>query len=203
MTLKNYCSLVKGEIEVWDQYVDIGTPYYNFNGENCFGNTDEDHHLFLMENWFLNLEVTTNHDNVCSVDCFTAIKEVWPEIVENMRNDKSYFSFLSSWEDINDDEAIAEYVEDVFSCLSQGYYNMAKDFCHFLKLEEKYLEGIAADVCYNRRKVVDIEQAPDCDEVFYYCLDELTNDISHGTGNVIVYYIFIPALDLVCRYCSY
>ncbi len=134
MTLREYCSLVKGEVEVWDAYIDVSIPYYNYDGENCFEDNEEDHYLHLMENWFLSLPVTSNNGSVGSVDCFHAIEENWDRILKGMQEDGGYNSFLNSYSDWHDDEMIADYVEDVFTTMSQGYYSMAKDFCLFVGL---------------------------------------------------------------------
>lgn len=134
MTLREYCKALGGEIEVWDKEIDISYPYYNYDGDNTFG--EEDEFLHAMENWFLSLPVAEKYrENRCSVDVFHVIEEHWDDIVEQMKDDVGYENFLSNWgADINDDEAIAEFVEDVFTCLSQGMYGFAEDFCKFMNL---------------------------------------------------------------------
>ncbi len=49
--------------------------------------------------------------------------------------------------------------------------------------------------------VVDIEHYPDCDEIDFEEID--STDISQGSGNVIIRYFYIPALDIICRYVDF
>lgn len=135
MTLRELGSLLGDEIEVWDKEVDISIPYY-FYGVNCFEDNDEERDLHLMENWFLSLPVESINGYTCTVDVFSRVKENWDHIVAMMKKDPSYFSFLSCFSDPNDDEAIAEFTEDIFTCLSQGFYGFAKDFVSFFSLDK-------------------------------------------------------------------
>lgn len=137
MKLKDYCA-VRFETEVWDEQVDVYPPVYVYE-DRYYDDTEEDHFLFLLEDWFLNLEVTTAHDDVCCVDVFSAIKQNWRRIVKMMKKTDGYERFLSSYGDdiYDDDDAIASIADDVFKTLSQGYYGCAEDFCRFLGLNEK------------------------------------------------------------------
>ena len=137
MTLKEFCKAHDNEIEVWDRVVDIGCPYYNYGGDvSPYGDDEKDADLNLMEEWILSLPVDPISDSVCDVDVFSAVKDNWHDIVAGMTADGGYKHFLNGYEDIDDDDAIADYVEDVFTCLSQGYYGFAKDFCDFMKLRK-------------------------------------------------------------------
>lgn len=48
---------------------------------------------------------------------------------------------------------------------------------------------------------VDIEEYPDCDVVEFEEIERI--DISQGTGNVIVKYLYMPESDTICRYVDY
>lgn len=206
MTLREYCKTVTGEVEVWDKEIDISYPYYNYDGENTF---DDDKTLVAMENWFLSLPVADRNGNHCSVDVFSAIKDCWKNIVEKMNDDGGYEFFLSNWgEDINDDEAIADYVEDIFTCLSQGLYGFAKDFCKFMDLTKESNRDIIDKVMKRYMngsiKVIALDTHPNWDTLGDYIdLDDISVDLSHGMGNVIRRYFYIPALDLIFSYTDY
>ena len=65
------------------------------------------------------------------------------------------------------------------------------------------LEKIEERVRNNKIPVVAIDKCPDCDKVEFEWLDDLSCDLSQGTGNVIIRYIYIPELDIVCTYADY
>jgi len=134
MTLREYCKIVKGEVEVWDKDVDVYPPYYNYDGENCFEDNEENHYLHLMENWFLSLPVGDSRQAVCSVECFREIEKNWDRILKGMQDQGDYTRFLNRYSDHHDEDMIIDYVEDVFNTMSQGFYGMAEDFCHFMNL---------------------------------------------------------------------
>lgn len=196
MKLLDYCKTCKGEIEVWDEQVDICAPYYNYDGEACFANNEEDQYLFLAERWFLSLDVKPIRAGVCSVDCFQAIDERWDDILCYMIASGAYGSFLNRFKDHHDDEMIAEFVEDVFTCLSQGYYGFAQDFCCMLDLSREYESAIAARCEAGEYKVVPLDSYPDPD-IFYYRLSDLDWDGSQGTGNLVYKYFYFPDTDTV------
>ena len=56
---------------------------------------------------------------------------------------------------------------------------------------------------YNGKSLplVDIEEYPDSEKIYFEEIDRY--DLSQGTGNVIVRYFFIPALNIVCRYVDF
>lgn len=137
MKLKDLCAINNGELEVIDRDVDISHPYYNYGGLT-FDDDMNEHYLILMEKWFQDLDVISINESICTINCFEVIKKQWSFIIKRMDNSGKYSYFISSYGGyeyiINDDEAIADYVEDIFICLSQGFYSFARDFCYFLDL---------------------------------------------------------------------
>ena len=112
------------ELEVWDTNVDISCPVYLY-GEHNYEDNEEDHNFYLMENWMNELEVTHAFRESCCVDVYSEIEKNWKQILE-MAKDRYILE--------DDEESIASYTEDVFTCLSQGYYGFAKDFVRFMNL---------------------------------------------------------------------
>lgn len=54
-----------------------------------------------------------------------------------------------------------------------------------------------------RIDVVTIGVFPDCDQVDFIELEDLSSDISQGSGNVIIRYFYIPGLDIVCKFADF
>lgn len=113
MTLREFCIKADCEVEVWDKEIDLGAPYYNYYGENTYYDTDEEHFLFLMENWLLSLPVAEvfAEDRV-SVDIYSQVEG------KIKKGDP------------------ADCVEDVFLCLAVGSEGFAKRFCKAMRLED-------------------------------------------------------------------
>jgi hypothetical protein len=127
MTLREFCKENEQyEIEVWDENVDIDCPYY-FYEKNTYEDDETDHYLHVLENWFLDLEVT--HSNLspfeisCCVDVYSFVEKHWDVL-------KQFYD--------NNYEPECDCTQDVFTTLSQGYYSFAKKFVTVLGLEEKY-----------------------------------------------------------------
>lgn len=133
MTLKDFVRFcVKDELEVWDQYVDIKQPVYCYP-EETYG--EDEPYLSKMADWFSSLEISNYNKGVVNVDVYHEIEKNWKTILIGMNENGGYTDFLMRWnKDIMDDEAIAEYVEDVFTILACGYEENAKDFCQFMGL---------------------------------------------------------------------
>lgn len=204
MTLKEYCTKHKGEIEVWDENVDIANPYYNYN-EYCYHYAKDEYFLFWLERWILSLPVKEIRDRVVSVDVFSFIEKRWETIVGKMKEDKDYDSFLSRYPDILEDgDAIADYVEDIFTTLSQGYEEMAHSMCfHFLydgdSLDKQIREEIEDRIDCDDIQIVEVDR----DNIYLSHLDYVgldSVDLSQGTGNVVRRFIYVPALDIVVTY---
>ena len=137
MTLRDYINSKRDfehceEYEVWDNDVDIRCPVYE-DVEMTYKDNEKEHNLYLMENWFLDLDVDTVSQSTVWVKCYDAIEWDWEPIYHKLE-EKGY----NVSDDCFDDEYIASYVEDIFTCLSQGYYSFAKDFVEIMNLEEKY-----------------------------------------------------------------
>lgn len=125
MTLRDFIECNKQyEVEVWDENVDIDCPYY-FYGENSYKDDDDEHNLYVLENWFLGLEVT--HSNVspfeisCCVDVYSIIEKNWET--------------LSMFYNSEDEEGMCDCTQDVFTALSQGVYGFARMFVKAMGLE--------------------------------------------------------------------
>lgn len=112
------------ELEVWDANVDISCPIYLY-GEHCYEDNEEDHNFYLMENWMNELEVSNCFRDSCCVDVYSEIEKNWKSIIEKAKE-------VYRLED--NEEDIAAFTEDVFTCLSQGYYNFAKYFVKLMNL---------------------------------------------------------------------
>lgn len=126
---------ISDEIEVWDEEIDIKQPVYVYP-ELTYENKGDEVDLYRMEQWFRNLEVTSSLTYSVCVNVFKEIKENWEHILEKMKNNSSYIGFLEEYgEDATCDEAIAEYVEDVFTILAIGFKKSAGDFCEFMEVE--------------------------------------------------------------------
>lgn len=204
MTLRDYCYTHKGEVEVWDKYIDIANPYYNQDGF-CYAYTEDEYFLFWLERWILSLPAEEIRNKVVSVDVFSFVRERWDSIVEKMKQDNDYDSFLERWgDDIDDDEAVAEYVEDIFTTLSQGYEDMAHSICfHFLyedgSLDKQIAEEIEDRIDYDDIQIVEVDR----DNIDLLHLDHVnlqSVDLSQGTGNVVKRFVYVPALDIVVTY---
>lgn len=125
MTLRDYIKLHSNdEIEVWDSEVDIPIPFYLY-GENTYRDNEDEHYLFQLENILLGLEVSNCHKETCCIDVFSLVKKNWKKLY------KLYTDL--PFEEVNDDESIADCVEDVFKVMSQGYYELGKKFAKALK----------------------------------------------------------------------
>lgn len=181
MTLREFCIKADCEVEVWDKEIDLGAPYYNYYGENTYKDNEEEHFLFLLENWILSLPVTEFIGETCvSVDVFSAVQNI---IACN-------------------DDTVADYVEDIFTTLAYGDYSFAKRFCEimFTSVDKEMIIKRFYDKKIN---VVTIDHYPDCDKIDFEEIDELKKDLSQGTGNVVIRYLYVPALDILCAYCDY
>lgn len=129
------------ELEVWDNDVDIAHPVYFYKEKTWDAN--EYLYLSLLEDWFLNIEVTsappadeTYFITNCCIQCF---REVYDYL--ERETDKCNLVLLDMFaehygDNIDDDETIAMFVEDIFTVLSQGYYKLAEDFCLLLGIKE-------------------------------------------------------------------
>ena len=112
MKLKDFIRLHKNdEIEVWDEVVDIANPYY-VEGDYAFDDED-DMNLRKMEQWIQELEITKIRGTTVMVNVYSKVKEKFTD---------------------DDDDIVCDYVEDIFTTLSQGYYGFAKMFCDEFKL---------------------------------------------------------------------
>lgn len=137
MTLRDYINSKRDfehceEYEVWDSDVDIRCPVYE-DVEMTYKDNEEEHNLYLMENWFLDLDVATVSQSTVCVKCYDAIDWEWEPIYHKLE-EKGY-NVSGDW---YDEEYECSYIEDIFTCLSQGYYSFAKDFVEIMNLEEKY-----------------------------------------------------------------
>lgn len=112
------------ELEVWDANVDISCPVY-LDGEHVYEDNEEDHNFYLMENWMNELEVSHCYRESCCVDVYSEIEKNWEMIKEKS---KGIYNLT------DDEEDIIGFTEDVFTCLSQGYYNFAKNFVKIMNL---------------------------------------------------------------------
>lgn len=135
MYLYELLEVAENDVEVWDDNVDISTPVYEYS-DYTYEDNDEDYYLHKMEEWFRNLEIKTHLTESVFVDVFSEIEKRWEHIVDCMKEKGRYSIFLYTYGDdiLDDDEAIADYVQDVFKTLSLGIYGMAKDFCEFMGL---------------------------------------------------------------------
>ena len=134
MLLKDLIN-ASNEVEVWDDAVDIANPVYFIDGEQTWDECEE-HHLFLLEKWLLGLEVTHVNRDSCCVNCFETVKKRLEDCYK--ANDfETLATFQEMYdEDFTDDDEIALFVEDIFTCLSQGYHNLSKRFCMLLGIKE-------------------------------------------------------------------
>ena len=123
MKLKEICN-EDIELEIWDAQVDIRCPIYLY-GEHNYQNNDDERNFYLMENWMNELEVSYYHGDSCCVDVYSEMEKNWATILEKAKD-----RYILS----DDDESIAAYTEDVFTCLAQGYYGFANDFVKFMGL---------------------------------------------------------------------
>lgn len=135
MTLRDYINSKRDfehceEYEVWDNDVDIRYPVYE-DVEMTYKDNEEEHNLYLMENWFLDLDVDTVSQSTVWVKCYDAIDCNWESIYHKLE-EKGY-NVTSDC----DEEYECSYIEDIFTCLSQGYYSFAKDFVEIMNLEKK------------------------------------------------------------------
>ena len=193
-----------GEVEVWDEYIDIANPYYNYDGDFSFEDNDEEHNLHMVEWWILSLPVTTDNGYSVCVDCYTAIREIWDSILAKMEEEPSYRNFLDRYEDHQDDEMIAEFVEDIFTTLSQGMYKMAEDLCWLLDIRDKRpfdVEQVITDYEHGKINEIEINHMPYRCGV--YSMPELTDDLSQGTGNVVVFHYYDTYYNIVISYVSF
>ena len=129
------------ELEVWDNDVDIANPVYFYKEKTWDAN--EYLYLSLLEDWFLNIEVTSAPPvdkayefTTCAIQCFRDVYDYLQKEAE-----KSNLVVLDMFaehygDNIDDDETVAMFVEDIFTVLSQGYYKLAKDFCAILGIKE-------------------------------------------------------------------
>lgn len=120
------------EYEVWDSDVDIRCPVYE-DVELTYKDNEKEHNLYLMENWFLDLDVATVSQSAVCVKCYDEIDWNWEPIYHKLE-EKGY-NVPGDW---YDEEYECSYIEDIFTTLSQGYYSFAKDFVEIMNLEEKY-----------------------------------------------------------------
>ena len=201
MNLLDYCKTVKGEIEVWDKDIYVQIPYYNYDGDFCFEDSEENHYLHLMEKWFLSLNAETMSQGVCSVNCYEVIERDWEEILFYFKNAGLYDDLVRGYDDDRDPDLICDYVEDIFTSLSQGYYRFASAFCCAMKLEERFQDEIVNRYYNNKINTVIIEKYPE--NISFFELDELRSDLSQGTGNVVKRFFYIPALDIICIYVDF
>ena len=112
------------ELEVWDANVDISCPIY-LCGEHCYEDNEEDHNFYLMECWMNELEVKNQYKGTCCVDVYSELEKNWETILERSKE-----TFVLG----DDEDDIAAFTEDVFTCLSQGFYNFAKNFVKIMNL---------------------------------------------------------------------
>lgn len=112
MLLKELAEKKTDELEVWDEEVDVSCPVYLYGG-HAYEDSERDHFLYLMEEWFLGLEVTTINDGSCCVNVFEELQKNMPTA---------------------DDDEVADCVEDFFTVLSMGVYGYAKRFCSSMNL---------------------------------------------------------------------
>lgn len=201
MNLLNYCKTVKGEIEVWDKDIYVSIPYYNYDGDFCFEDSEENHYLHLMEKWFLSLEAETMSQGVCSVNCYEVIERDWEEILFYYKNAGLYDDLVRGYDGDRDPDLICDFVEDIFTSLSQGYYRFAMAFCCAMKLEERFQDEIVSRYYNNKINTVIIEKYPE--NISFFELGELRSDLSQGTGNVVKRFFYIPALDIICIYVDF
>lgn len=130
------------ELEVWDNDVDIANPVYFYKEKSWDGCDDK--FISMLEDWLLNIEVTSAPPvdksyefTTCAIQCF---REVYDYL--HREADKCNLVLLDMFAEhyggnINDDETVAMFVEDIFTVLSQGYYKLAKDFCEILGIKEE------------------------------------------------------------------
>lgn len=126
MKLKDYAKNIE-ELEVWDENVDIKQPVYVY----CDMNLYDDGDLHILEEWFMNLEVTTIMPHSACVDVFSEISNRWHNIYSRMKTDPSFANFVSEYDE-DDDEGIALFTEDIFTTLAVGFKRMAKNILDYL-----------------------------------------------------------------------
>lgn len=64
-------------------------------------------------------------------------------------------------------------------------------------------EEIIRRIDEKKIQVVTINECPDVDEVELVDLDELSGSLSGSCGNVMIYYAYVPALDIVVKWVSF
>lgn len=137
MTLRDYGMKINGELEVWDADVDIANPYYLYDGEMTWKDNEDEHYLYLLEDWLLGLNIDESslvmdatYGFSCCVTCYHELDLLWERMM--CRNKElNLFAFDSD----DEDDMKADLTEDLFTCLSQGYYGLAKRFCLLLELD--------------------------------------------------------------------
>jgi len=126
MKLKEFVEVHKNdEVEVWDSQVCCTIPFYLY-GEKTYGDTVDEKYLSQLENTLLELEVSNVSETSCCINVFDLVKKNWKKLYK-------LYTDLPFEEVENDDEAIADCVDDVFKVMSQGYYDLGKEFAKKLK----------------------------------------------------------------------